>query len=365
MGTEYELVLYTQEGVRLAVIDQAVDFEYLRVINGLGRFHVNLPVNFSGALIAKNRRIGFWRKPANGIRRQDFHGIVTRPARRQGTGDVVLRSIAGYAGNLLLKRRFVNYTAGSAQAEKSGPADNVMKAIVRENLGSSAPGARQLSSAIFSVASDAGKGPTVARAFAWKNVLETLQELSDAARQAGTEVYFDVVPASEAQVEFRTYIGQPGMDRRAGGPAPLILSVSYDNLRASEYDENFDDEANAIAAGGQGEGAARIRAVAVTAEASNNPFARAELFRDARHESNFDALLAIANAELIAQRGLRRFTAQVQSVPGAEYGLDWDFGDRVTATFDGERFDCLIRAVEVTVDGNGKEQINATLEAFV
>lgn len=365
MGTEYELVLYTQDGLRLAVIDQAVDFEYLRVLNGLGRFHVNLPVGFDKALIAKNRRIGFWRKPAGGARSQDFHGIVTRPVRRQSTGTVVARAIAGYSSNLLLRRKFVNYSAGSSQAEQSGPADNVMKAIVRENLGSSASGARQLPSTIFSVASDAGRGPTISRAFAWKNVLEILQELSNDARQKGTEVYFDVVPVSENQVEFRTYIGQPGADRTAGGPIPLIVGVDYDNLKDAEYDENFDDEVNAVSAGGQGEGAARVRATAVTPEASNNPFARAELFLDARHEANGNALLDIAEAELIAQRGTRRFSTQIQEAPGTIYGVDWSFGDRVTATFDGEQFDCLIRAVEVKVDGNGKEQITATLEAFV
>lgn len=365
MGTEYEIVLYTQDGLRLAVIDQAVNFEYMHVINGLGRFKINLPKTFDKALIAKNRRIGFWRKPEGGARRQDFHGIVTRPFRWQSTGNAVARSISGYSANLLLKRKFVNYPAGSAQAEKDGPADNVMKAIVRENLGTSAPGARQLPSTIFSVASDAGKGPTVARAFAWQNVLEVLQELSDTARQAGTEVYFAVAPVSEKQVEFRTYIGQPGTDRTADGPLPLIVGVDYDNLRNAEYDENFDDEANAVTAGGQGEGAARVRAVAVTPEASNNPFARAELFRDARHESNVDALLDMANAELIAQRGIRRFAAQIQDAPGTRYGVDWFFGDRVMASFDGEQFESLIRAVEVSIDGNGREQIKATLEAFV
>jgi len=59
------------------------------------------------------------------------------------------------------------------------------------------------------------------------------------------------------------------------------------------------------------------------------------------------------------------FQGKIRETPGCLYGRDWAFGDKVTATYMGLNFDCIILAVQVTVDGSGKETLDARLEALL
>ncbi len=63
-------------------------------------------------------------------------------------------------------------------------------------------------------------------------------------------------------------------------------------------------------------------------------------------------------------RPLKHFQGEALSVPGSIYGLDWHFGDYVSASFRKHQFDCIIRAVSVKLNQDGSEEVSAILEAY-
>ena len=47
---------------------------------------------------------------------------------------------------------------------------------------------------------------------------------------------------------------------------------------------------------------------------------------------------------------------------GTRFGRDWNFGDKVVARYRGFEFDAIIRAVTISVNGQGEETVQARLE---
>lgn len=363
IGTEYAIYLYRDDGTRIAKLTRVQAFRYSHVLNNIGDFSIILPFDFDRNLIKRNYRVGFWRKPHGRSTTLDFMGLIKLHER---AGEPIVRTIGGKALNTLIKQRIIAYPAGgqyAAYSDKKDNADDMMKAVIRENMGSLALNTvRSLSSTYFSVASDVSAGPTIWRQFSNDNLLATLIKFSDGAREDGTEIYFDIVPVTETQFEFRTYTNQRGRDRTVDGRAPVILRG--DALLGPEYVEDWTEEANTVYAGGAGEGDRRLLTSVNSSEAISDAFARAETFYDGR-EVQQSALIDAANSELIARRAVRKFTAGIGNIPGALYGVDWQFGDRVTAYYDDERFDCMIRSVECSVDASGYESVGARLEVVI
>jgi hypothetical protein len=361
---EYDLRLLDPDGVIIAPLDAAIEFEYTSVVNDLGRVSVTLPGDFDADLIGKDNRITIWRKAPGGSLKQMFHGLLTWWQFSDDDNGLTTLKIAGASLKGILRRRIVAYTAGSVQATKTDQVDDMMKAIILENFGASAVAARQLS--MFSSAADASLGPSITKSFAWDNVLDTFKKLSDAARTNGTEVYFDIVPLAAGAFEFRTYIGQPGNDRRSVTTGnPLIFSKEMGNLAQPSLTIDYDNEYNYIYAGGKGEGATRRIAVAEDSTRSGlSSLARSEGWTDARNEADTDASVqGEADSALVAGRPVIRFEGSIVDRDGARYGLDWDFGDRVQASYVGMSFDdCLIRSVHVAVNDQRAETIEAKLE---
>jgi hypothetical protein len=364
-STEYDLRLLDPDGVIIAPLDAALSFEYTVVVNDVGRISVSLPGDFDPDLIAKDNRITIWRKAPQGALRQMIHGLLTWwQWSDDDAGQTTLR-IAGPSLNGLLRRRIVAYAAGSAQTSKTGTVDDLMKEIVDENFGPSAAAARQLSA--LSIGADASAGPSISKAFAWRRVLDVLNDLSGAARTAGNEVYFGMSARTAGAFEFETFVGQPGIDRRTGTAHPLLFSVELGNLRSPSLTIDYDSEENFIYCGGKGEGALRrVKTAEDTTRSGLSALARSEGFADARNEADTDASVqAEADAALVAGRPVVRFEASIVDREGARYGLDWDVGDRVSASYAGQTFDnCLIRSVHVSVNSQRAESIDAKLEWF-
>lgn len=366
-GTVYEIWIARDDGTRLAALDDVLTLDYVRAINNLERFQLTLPGDTNPNWIAKDRRISIWRQPVGGRLVQDFQGLLTQWTWAEDARGNLTLKISGPSLNGLLRRRIVAYAAGSAQAAQTNQADDMMKAIVKQNLGADATDtARSIDPIYLSVAADLTAGPSLTKGMAYRNVLEILAELSDAARQAGTEIYFDVEPIDDVAFEFRTYANQPGNDRRASSSQPLIFSKERGNLSAPVLTYNYDDEINFAYAGGQGTESSRvIKTAEDSARSGLSVFARAEGFADARSDSADDGVQAAADAELIAGRPAVTFSANLIDTESCRYGVEWRWGDRVTAEAFGAQYDGLIRSVHVTVTANRQETIAAQLEASV
>jgi len=362
----YFIDVATPQGVRIAEMDNFLALNYARTINDFGVMTLDLDPDTDRSLFRLDGRLGIWRQPSGGGLGLEMDTVwLVRNTKRVMTakGERRLR-ITALSAAWLLTGRIVAYNAGSAQATKTATeADDLMKAFVRENMGALATDTDRDWTAMVTVAADETLGVVVDKACARRNLLPVFQEICDQASQLGYPVYFDVVCPTYGALEFRTWTGQRGADRRASSANPLILSPEMGAISESEYEEDYINEATYTYAGGDGLEALReIEEASDTARIGSSPFGRRELFRDARQGSTGDSLTAEAEAALYAARPRRIYRASLTDTEQVRYGRDWQWGDRITVQDYGESFDCEISAVKASV-ANGRETVQAALRA--
>lgn len=366
---EYQIKLYDPFGTFLCQLDGFTSLDYARVVNGAGALSIQIPpfydqFIFLGKDIKPDNRIEI-RRSING---QIFYldtdtQWLIRGAQKilKGTGERYT-VIKAKDANDLLDRRIVAYASGSAQAEKTAVADNLIKAIVRENLGSSATDTARDWSSYLAVQADLSLAPSIGKAFSRRNVLQVLQEIALSSYQTGTYLAFDVVATSQSQLEFRTYIGQRGIDHRwPTSTSPLLFGAEFGNLTDIVRGYDHSEEVTYGYSGGQGQGASRaIGTASDSVRIGQSPFGRIEQFSDARQTSS--ATLLADEADMIVKNGLPKniFEARIIDTPQATYGLHYGFGDYVTAVFEGESIDCRIEKIRIQVK-DGQETITTKI----
>jgi hypothetical protein len=289
-------------------------------------------------------------------------GFIRRGAKTET--DLIL---VGPDQNTLLDRRVVAYDAGETQTKKTGAADDLMKEVVDENLGGSCVDSnRDWSSLGFSIAPDDSLGPTLTNfEFAWEPVTKVLLAMSKAAKQEGTRVFFGVVPIPSttprvgAELQFRTWIGQPGADRTD----KTVFTVNNGLINpAIEYD--YLNEYTYIYAGGEGEGSSKnVREKSDDDRIALSSFGRIELFRNAVKQTEDEGVDAQANAILSKGEPTVRFAGGLTGTGVSSYGIDWYFGDLIRAEFEEIQQTCMVSAVMLGVSDAG-EQITGSLEVY-
>lgn len=362
-GTFYSIWLSTPAGVRIKLIDLFLRLEYVRVLNNVGVLKLALPFDFPLAYLQIDGRLEVWRHLPGGVKILDTETVwlIRDVSKRLAEDGRRYIEIIAYSAVELLRRRIVAYAAGSSQAGKTDPADDIMKAIVRENLGSLATDTARDLSAWLTVQADAGAGASVTKLFSRRRVLAVLQELAQASAEAGTPLFFDIVAPSVGSLEFRTFTGQRGIDHSASEAKPVVLSPASGTLTDVVRRFDYSSEENYIYTGGQGEEA--VRTIVTASDSSRialSPLNRCEGWVDARNTAD-SGLAAEAQAGLRSGRPRQVFSGKIVNTEAVQYGREWGFGDRVSGEFDGEVVDALIDKVQVVVE-NGAEDIRAGLK---
>jgi hypothetical protein len=247
----------------------------------------------------------------------------------------------------------------------------MMKEVVTEAFADGvapAPDAGTRAITNFSVQADLSDGPIIAKSFSFDRLLlpsggGVLAALAKASREAGTEVFFDVVvsdvSSSSISFEFRTYTGQPGQDVSDR----VVFDQDRGNLTDPFLEFNYRDEVNYVYGGGRGEGEARNIQQAYDAVRYNaSRWNRCEGFANATNQTTDDGVREAARAVLELGRPKRYFGGMPVDTLGTRFGVDWNFGDRVTARYRGEEFTMIIRVVTISVDEMGHETIDARLD---
>src|SRR5574341_305456 len=365
MAGQYEIWLTSDAGVRLAPLSTILSLEASRVANKIGACNLRVPLSFDQSLLSPDRLIQIWRQPEGGklglwrvylLRKWTFS--------TQGSNQLV--EIGGPDMLDLLRRRHVIAYAGSAQASKTDFADDMMKEVVTQSIADGvAPtptaGTRVWSN--LSIASDLGLGPTITKSFPFDKLLTSsgngvLAVLANAARGAGTEVFFDIVPnvvsSGSITFQFQTFTGQPGQD--------VSDRVTFDqatgNMKEPSLEYDYTEEENYIYAAGQEEGAARnVQQVYDATRYGQSIWGRCEGFADARNQSTDNGVIAAGNDKLNEGRPRIRFTAQPVDTAGTRFGIHWDFGYKVGARYLNRQFNSIIRATTISVDADGHEEI--------
>jgi len=367
-----EIWMCTPEGARTTCLDYVTESEYALLCNDRAPFRLKLPQRFDRKLIKLDNIIEIWRGFEPGTLRMDYCGLV-RAWKFSDDAGSDYTELYGYSLLDLLRRRIVAYKADTAQASMTDQADDMIKAIVKDNLGSDAIAARNLTSVGggFTIQADLADGASITKAFSHKNVLEICREIAAASAQAGTEVFFDIIPTATntgtggLAFQFQTFTGQRGSDRTADSDTPAFVGTSWGNLQNGSLESDYSDEINYGYVLGQGDESSRETAEVTDAVRSGmSIWNRCEGTKDARNTEQGDtaALTGDGNTYLAENMPKFRFGGDIVETPAFRYGRDFFHGDRVTAAYGGYMVDCLISTVTVSRDSEGNEQISAKLE---
>jgi len=371
--TTYEVWLCDQYGRRLTFLDNIISLDIVKVANAVGYGSVTLPDNFHpiySKYINIDSMIEFWRSPSQGSGRLESVFFIRDIVYEEDVKGNDLITLSGPDANDLLDRRIIAYYAGSSYSDKTDYADDMMKAIVRENLGSlNTFSDRDLTDLNFTVADDISAAPSITKGFAWRNVLKVLTDIAGASAENGTNLYFDVVPvivsSSQIGFQFRTTTNQPGQDRTYDSDNPVIFSKDWGNLSMPMLRYDYNGEVNYVYGGGQGEGIDRLISEQTDlGRIGLSVWNRREKFADARNEATANGVANSAEEELNAGQPLIRFTGDLLDTPQARYGVDWFFGDKVEINYRGIQIQGIAGTLRMKIDREGNEILTVKVEVI-
>jgi hypothetical protein len=365
----HEVWLTDDHGVRLAQLTTFSSLVATRQVNAIGWIEAVLPPDFDTSLIRLDNMIQFWRQPAGGALSL-WRPYFIREWRWETSGGDETLTVSGPDCNDLLRRRIVAAYSSSPEANKEDYADDMLKEYLSEAIvdtGDLAPDAGSRQWADLGIAADISAGPTLTKSSDFGRLLllsgtGLFPDIAQAAREAGTEVFFDIVPdnvsSNSIDFEFRTYTGQPGQDVSDR----VVFAKENGNLSDPFYEFDASEEINYVYAGGQGEGQARnIQQVYDADRYNTSQWNRCEAFSDARNQSTDNGVREAGRALLESGRPVRRFGGDPIDTEGTRFGVHWDHGYKVRAVYREEEFDAIVRSTVISVKP-GEEAVQARLE---
>jgi hypothetical protein len=267
--TTYEIRIADHKGRHLFILedwDAGYDFEYVKVVNGVGKFKLDYPAGLPDASLRIDHQIQFYRKQG-GVSRLDFLGFLRYHKTKRGRDGSMVTTMKGHDANGLLERRIVAYPGFEALAGSGGiNVGDAMKKVVRSNYaGDATDSARDLTtlgSLTFTIAPNLADGPTIDKSFAWRRVIDVLKELNEYSYTGDDEVFFELQINSinpttgKVTYNFRTSTGQPGRDLSVANQNNIyaVLSNRNETLIGEFYEEDSRKERNYIYVLGIGEG---------------------------------------------------------------------------------------------------------------
>lgn len=260
----------------------------------------------------------------------------------------------------LLEGREIQVASDSAQATVNGPADDVIKQLVRQHMGTLAAADRAYPTLLFGVEANRSAGPVISKNVAKKNVLQACQEIAADAAELGTPVFFDVVWTNNA-FEFRTYLNQRGSDRSDASGRRLLFDA--DTLANVSVERDYTRERTVIYGLGRGTGSNQnTAAVTDTDELIRSPWARREYTVTGFNAPSGDAaaLLAETRRTLRELRARLRMRADMVDSEQIRYGVEWEWGTRAVALVQGVTYEVRVDTREVEL-AQGQETVRAQL----
>lgn len=378
--TEYYLIGNNPVGVHLWFSRDYISIQGAVAVNNVGSMVFYLPaVNYRKEDLPIEGIVELWRAPL-GLAPKLFSDRlwIIRERYKEIKGGQRVWRVVCYDMNYLMgspsgqSGRVIAYNPGNSFTAKLDEADDMAKAIIRENMGSLASDTNRSLAAYLTVQADLANAAIIRKEFSRRLILPTLQELAQASYALGTYMAFDIVctaPPSVAvgaptfSIEFRTYTGQRGVDHRASSADPVLIGPDFGNMDNVTYGTSHVDEANYIYAIGMS--VADVASVLPIFDQSLidlGPFNRRELVVNAENSVDLESIEDEANAALKANRPRNLMSGSYIDSDQARFDDAWGYGDFVTAQIDGEAFDCRNEAVGFEVNASGGESIQIILK---
>lgn len=394
----YEMWLTDDAGKRLALLTQEIEpffISYTRTVSGLGSLNFGVSyknfINRFNPFFRPDWRVEIWRSSMTGfpMRREDVF-MLRKPNVYTRNDDVQALEFFGRNGIDLLMRRWVIQKNGTSYATKTTFADDMMKAIVSQQMlyGSALDGngavdnTRAWPQNEFYVQPNASAGPSITLQFPDRKVFDVVKDIKDIALQynrsssSNRKIYFDVVPmdiaagdapsGSTLGWEFRTYADLRGTNRTT----LREFSQENENLETPSYSKDHLDEITSVIVKGSGRGDSQI-AISPVQDTNRTVSSRWNIIEElvnASSQTGTTALQDAARPVLYKGRPIEDMQLTLMNVPGSNsvprslYGLDWDLGDLVRVSYADKQFNAEIMIIYVAVDDKGKETITGRAE---
>ncbi len=368
LASRYQIRVNDVLGAQVAVLDLWRNLKYRHAINGAEDFALTLSGKDDRIpLFTTDGEVEVWRCiPGKLDWYREWKGLV------EDSYDVLAENgdweytITGCGLKGLLSRRCVEWHSGTAQADKADVAETVIKAYVNENFGAGATvAAGRFSDGLMvelSVEVDSARGDYWEGQRSGRNVLETIQEIANY-----SSLGFDMVETSARAWEFRIYTDQPGVDRtnvgldpatglNAAGNVPVVFAPELNNVKSATLEKLHSKEFNAVAVMGQGQGDQRqVVTVEDVVAIGVSPINRREVTRGGNsQDDSLAGLEYLGYEELERSQYVEALKFTPKSNEGTLYGLQYGFGDRITAQFRGMDYHKRIVAVDAVVGPDGE-----------
>lgn len=239
-----------------------------------------------------------------------------------------------------------------------GPADDVMKAMVSESMGSAAATPRQFT--YLAIEGNNSAGAVSCYDGRYVRLLQALQSIAD---ERG-ETDFKVVRLPSGGFEFRTYCPRYGTDRRRGyAVVPTVFSLELQNVGEPRRTIKRSTEVTVAIGGWEGseqdqELFERLNATAL----AESPYRRREQYYDMSNVVQSDIVNGMLDQYLIDDGKLEAVQFTPLQTNACLYGRDWNLGDLVTLELWNYEYDMRITEVNGRISGENEEEIVAVAE---
>lgn len=377
MAAEYKVYIKGQDGILTHQTNVWRTLRYTKRVNGVHDISLQLELDHPAVeSFSLDGQIEAWRRNVQeGVDWYlDFEGMMRTPVDQLFENGRETYTIYGFGYNELLARRGIWYRPGTSYTEKSDVAETIIKQFVNENSGPGATNPPRISDGVtqgLAISPDQARGSSWTGARAYRNLLATVQEVAQ-----DSETFFDVVGIGPAEFLFNFYENQRGTDRstiglslatgrNGAGNRPVVFSAGLGNLQSLAHSVNRSDEITAVLALGQG-----IEEDRDTVEVDNSvaiaasPWNRREQTYNASQEQSIGGLTSAASAQLLANQKATTFTFTPLLAAATILGREFDWGDIVTARYQGEDFHLNIIGKTTSIDANG-ESISLEMNSVI
>lgn len=268
--------------------------------------------------------------------------------------------------------RVIAYNPNNDFTHKLLPADDMCKEIINENLGSDATDTDRIISSFFTVQEEFSLAPTIRKELSRRLVLSALQEICQASLKSGTYLAFDIVcptpPSASATgagyvLQFQTFVNQRGEDHRSNGESGALL-IGPDVGNMDDVTDGIDHTGEITYVYAVGQSVGDVSAVLPAFDSQRigiSPLNRREYVVNASDTFDLEALQNEADAALKAGRPKRIITGKYIDSDQARFGVDWDYGDYLTAQVEGEVIDCRNEAIGFRINAERAEDFEIAL----
>lgn len=366
MSVSYYLAFADAFGNDIKLQPKVLEVQAARSVNTVGSATVRLAIDVPFDFWRRDMRVKIYRRTGSGT--PYLLGNTSWLARKfiwdNDTENWIIESMPDILS--ILNRRIVAYTEETFYADKiidngnEGPADDLMKAFIRENYGTLALDTARDLSAYLDIADDHSLGPTLEKTAAFQDIFGVLTDLVNDAEAQGTKLYFELLPTSGNKFTFEVFEDYIGSDRANNRPFAQF-GPEYKNLSEMQLTWDYTEEATFAYIGGDGEGAGRLLITQEdTVRSNKSPFNRIEIFVDGRDEVDETIMDSLGRIELNKRTPRLKLMAKALDTPILQFGRNYFYGDLVRVSVGNFIFNCLVSAFSVSYQ-EGREDLDVQL----